>query len=100
MRKPEVSPDTKSSKKNKACDDSVESLKSAETADIVGHDEAYAKKLAAKDVFTQFSQDSPDNILGFNFNDFNPGSQYDVVIDTDGNSAPIQAPEATYYRPP
>ena len=40
-----------------------------------------------------------EKILNFNFDDFTPGKQYDVVINADGFSVPVRAPRIRYYDP-
>ena len=40
------------------------------------------------------------DIATFNFNDYDAGSQYDVVINEEGDSVSIQAPMLEYYNPP
>ena len=45
-------------------------------------------------------EEAVGEMLNFNFDDFTPGSKYNVVINTEGDSIPIQAPEIQYYHPP
>ena len=68
---------------------------------VVGETQTQVYKEEEDGKISQSHIDSQNfDIQKFNFNDYNPGSQYDVVINEDGNSVPISAPKSTYYNQP